>query len=148
MTVFRFSSRGTRFLHVIAEGAWPRDDYLRSRIKTHIITPKPGGFPPQPKHARGKQRYANYVVELWTVFVPADRCTGYLHLFDGFVPGMRSGDIMGRESLAPWSRVALRWRHVTKEYLTSFRNSARKRQLIANACRCPEARSPEGENSP
>jgi hypothetical protein len=33
-------------------------------------------LPPQPKHARSKQRYPNYVVKLWTVFVPADRCTG------------------------------------------------------------------------
>jgi hypothetical protein len=36
----------------------------------------PAILPPQPKHARGTQRYANYVVELWTVFVPADRCAG------------------------------------------------------------------------
>ena len=37
-------------------------------------------------------------------------CGSDLHIYDGFMPGMKSGDILGTNSWARWSRSALRTR--------------------------------------
>jgi hypothetical protein len=61
----------------------------------------PAILPPQPKHARGTQRYANYVVELWTVFVPADRCAGRVLCYERMLESLVISPHNARKRVRP-----------------------------------------------